>query len=64
MEFEQLQFANYFCTPLVKASVRFLIIGGWAVNFHGHERPVNDLDLLVEFSEENWQKLRLALRRC
>ena len=39
-----------------------LIIGGRAVQFHGHIRPAQDLDLLVEFSAENWEKLGRALR--
>jgi len=46
----------------VACGVRFLIIGGRAVQFHGHFRPAKDLDLLVEFSEINWEKLGGALR--
>jgi hypothetical protein len=42
--------------------VRFLVIGGRAVQFHGHIRPAKDLDLLVEFSATNWDKLLRALR--
>jgi len=45
------------------AGVRFLIIGGRAVRFHGLARLAKDLDLLVEFSAANWPKLRMALRR-
>lgn len=46
----------------IDAGVRFLIVGGRAVQFHGHARPAKDLDLLVELSEENWPKLQVALR--
>jgi hypothetical protein len=47
---------------LLNAGVRFLIVGGWAVRFHGYEeRIVEDLDLLVEFSAENWLRLMRAL---
>jgi hypothetical protein len=44
------------------AGVRFVIVGGRAVQFHGHARPAKDLDLLVEPSAENWRKLHVALR--
>ena len=44
------------------AGVRFLIVGGRAVQFHGHARPAKDLDLLVELSAENWPRLQAALR--
>jgi predicted nucleotidyltransferase len=47
---------------LLDAGVRFLIVGGRAVQFHGRARPAKDLDLLVELSEENWPKLRMGLR--
>ena len=46
----------------LSAGVRFLIVGGRAVQFHGHRRPAKDLDLLVEPSAENWPKLQAALR--
>ena len=44
------------------AGVFFLLIGGRAVQFHGHARPAKDLDLFVEPSRENWAKLQTALR--
>ena len=43
-------------------SVRFLIIGGRAVQFHGVLRPAKDLDLLVERTAETWLNLNAALR--
>ena len=46
----------------VTSGVHFLIVGGRAVQFHGHLRMAKDLDLLVEFSAENWEKLGWALR--
>jgi hypothetical protein len=50
------------CFPVIlcilDAGVRFLIVGSWAVRFHGYtDRQVNDLDLLVEFSADNWPGL-------
>jgi hypothetical protein len=44
------------------AGVRFVIVGGRAVQLHGHLRRAKDLDLLVEPSTENWTRLKAALR--
>lgn len=44
------------------AGVRFLIVGGRAVQFHGHFRPTKDLDLLVDTSPENRKGLIVALK--
>ena len=55
------------CQPVVeclaRSGVRFLAVGGWAVRFHGRTgRDVGDLDLLVDFSEENWPGFVKALQ--
>lgn len=42
-----------FVEALADANVRFLVIGGQAVCFHGHLRPVGDLDLFVDCTPEN-----------
>jgi len=44
------------------SGVRFVVVGGRAVQFHGHMRPAKDLDLLIEFSATNWGNLFSALR--
>lgn len=49
-------------TTLIQNDVRFLIAGGFAVNAHGYDRGVGDLDLLVETSEENASHLLAALK--
>jgi len=41
--------------------VEYAIIGGIAVGFHGHVRATKDLDILVEPSVENSQKVMLSL---
>ena len=41
--------------------VRFVVVGGYAVRVHGPKRQVEDLDLLVDTTEENLSKLREAL---
>jgi len=43
------------------AEVRFVVVGGAAVQFHGHLRPRKDLDILAEPSPNNAQKLVAAL---
>jgi hypothetical protein len=42
-----------FLQALADEGVRYVLIGGHAVNFHGYERPVEDLDLVIEASMEN-----------
>jgi predicted nucleotidyltransferase len=46
----------------INAEVRFIIIGGRAVQFHGHKRLTKDLDLLIEASQQNGKKLMEALK--
>jgi len=41
--------------------VKYLIIGGYAVAIHGHPRYTKDIDIWVEMSSENAQKLMNAL---
>lgn len=46
-----------------KAGVRYIVVGGYAINFHGYERNTSDLDLWVEPSEENKLRILEALNR-
>ena len=41
--------------------VRFLIIGGYAVGFYGVLRGTKDLDLWIEVSPDNAQRIRAAI---
>ena len=41
--------------------VRFLVVGGYAVAFHGHPRYTKDLDVWVEPEPENARRLMGAL---
>ncbi len=43
-------------------SVRYLVIGGYAVAFHGHPRYTQDIDVWIGADEENAQKLIAALQ--
>jgi hypothetical protein len=41
--------------------VKYLVIGGYAVAIHGHPRYTKDIDIWIETSPENSQKLMEAL---
>ena len=42
-------------------SVRYVLIGGFAVILHGFVRATKDIDLLVDASAENVQRLKRAM---
>jgi len=42
---------------LVNLDVNFIIVGGLAVHYHAPTRNVGDLDILVERTKENAEKL-------
>jgi len=48
---------------LLEAGVSFIVIGGYAVNFHGYNRPTGDMDIWLEPTEQNKQKLLAMLQR-
>ncbi len=50
-----------FIQSLNNNQVRYLIIGGYAVAFHGHPRYTKDLDVWVELSQGNADRLVTAL---
>lgn len=52
---------NEFLRLLKHHGVRFVMVGGLAVAFHGHERFTKDLDLFVDPSEANARRLGKAL---
>ena len=46
---------------LARAEVRYVMVGGGAVILHGYARTTGDLDIVVETSEDNARRLRVAL---
>jgi len=52
-----------FLQLLLKENVRFLVIGGYAVRFHGCLRPTEDWDILVLPTTENAACIRRCLSR-
>jgi len=51
------------CRLLNEAGARYLIIGGQACILHGLVRTTEDVDLLVESSEDNCERVIAALSR-
>lgn len=49
---------------LEAASVRYLVVGGVAVNLHGYTRFTKDLDLLIDLDPANALRAMEALRDC
>ncbi len=43
--------------------VKYLVIGGYAVAVHGHPRYTKDIDIWIEMSSENADKLLTALNQ-
>lgn len=41
-------------------SVRYILVGGFATNFHGYQRFTGDVDIYLEDTSPNRQKLRKA----
>lgn len=49
------------CRSLNAASARYVVIGAFAINFHGLTRGTMDIDLLVDPSPDNVRKVKSAL---
>jgi hypothetical protein len=47
---------------LHEAGVAYVVIGGWAVNAHGHRRFTGDLDICPDPRLENLTRLALLMR--
>jgi predicted nucleotidyltransferase len=51
-----------FLKAIVKHHVKFLIIGGHAAIYHGVNRNTGDLDILIEPTKQNGERLLVALK--
>lgn len=51
-----------FIALLNKNSVRYLIIGGFAYSFYAEPRFTKDIDILIESSKENAEKIMTAIK--
>lgn len=43
-------------------NARYLLVGGYAVGYHGYPRATGDMDIWIEMSESNSKKVASALR--
>ena len=46
-----------------KAKVKYVIVGGMAINLHGFLRSTLDMDILVEMTDENLKKVVTILKK-
>jgi len=46
---------------LNQASIRYIVIGGVAVNLHGYRRFTADIDILLALDEENLKKMTILM---
>ena len=49
---------------LVLGNARFVVVGGVAVNLHGHLRATKDLDLVIDLSPDEARKTLTILQSC
>lgn len=49
------------CRSLNSQGAKYLVVGGFAVNYHGLTRATMDIDLLVESSADNQAKVKRSL---
>lgn len=52
-----------FIQSLNDNAVRYLVVGGYAVAFHGHPRYTKDIDIWIEMTPENAEKLIKSLEQ-
>lgn len=50
-----------FIALLNKHDVRYIVIGGYAVVYHGYVRSTNDIDIWIDIRENNIEKVLEAL---
>lgn len=50
-----------FIESLNENDVRYLVVGGYAVSFHGHPRYTKDIDIWIELDDENANRVMKAL---
>jgi hypothetical protein len=50
------------CDRFNKNGVRYVVIGGCAINLHGFVRITRDIDFVVELSEENIECIKRAIK--
>jgi predicted nucleotidyltransferase len=52
------------CSILNRLNIKYIVIGGCAVILHGYRRTTFDIDILVDQSTENVERLKKALNEA
>jgi len=52
-----------FIEALNFTEVKYVLVGGYSVMYHGFPRTTGDLDIFVEVSKENYRKIENAFRK-
>ena len=53
-----------FWKALQDNQVEYILVGGYAINFHGYQRFTGDLDIWLKDTLQNRQRLRKAFKAC
>jgi predicted nucleotidyltransferase len=51
-----------FLRLLAEAGVEYLIVGGYAVAYHGHPRATGDMDIWIQMSDQNARRIEKVLK--
>ena len=51
----------FLCRLLNEAGAEYVVIGGWAVIQYGYGRTTGDVDLIVDTSPQNFEKIKKAM---
>jgi len=51
------------CSRFGSSGVKYVVIGGWAVILHGFSRTTEDIDIIVEKTEDNFERLKKVPER-
>jgi hypothetical protein len=53
---------NDFLRLLSSHNVKYLLVGGYAVGYHGYPRATGDMDIWIEMSKPNSKKIAATFR--
>ena len=51
----------FLCRNLNAAGAKYVVVGGWAIIQHGFARTTTDIDILIDTSRENFEKVKEAM---
>ncbi len=58
------EFILDFWEALQSNNVKYILVGGYAVNFHGYQRFTGDMDIWIEDTKQNRHALRESFIKC